>query len=396
MKFIILINISGNIGGAEIRYLNLFSEIYKRKTDYKLVVNRKLYEIAHKSGYLIEGTSNIIILEIDNLSISTEGKNSKIVIPIIKNNHFKRIRKLRNNLISVKKLIYYSYKLYQIFKRQKPEYVYAVWVGGMIAWPLKYLYKFKFVYSYMDSGFSSLNGFWENPLKSEQLPLKHADTIDFLSTNLYKGVKEKIKLKTKSTISITPCSFKNYDTIIPYHPKKNTITFCSRMEVIKNPMLLLESIKFFNSSYKNSNETNFQFLGDGENIIQMQDFIKKNNLKNVELLGHVKNPVDYLKKSKIFISIQQTNNYPSQSLLEAMACENAIIASDVGETRKLVTEKEGILVSLEVNSISNAIIKLLKNNEVCSQLGKQARIKVLKEHTVERYLDYFYSLEKLE
>ncbi|WP_415376877.1 glycosyltransferase [Patiriisocius sp. Uisw_017] len=391
-KYIVLVSLSNDLGGAQIRYLSLYCEISKRQNDYTLVINRKLYEIARSTGNLADHSGKIEIMEIDQLTNNTRNEN---VTRIDKRKKKSRIRILLNRILTTCKLVKYTYQLHLIFKKNKPDYVYSVWVGGMIAWPLKYLYKFKLVYSYMDSGFSSLNSFWEAPLKSEQLPLKHSDTIDFLSADLYKGVMDKVKLKAKNTISITPCSFKNYDNIVPYHPKKNTVTFCSRMTAIKNPMLLLESIKVFNSNYKNWKETNFQFLGNGECMTQMQEFIEKHKLANIELLGEVKNPVDYLSKSKIFVSIQQSNNYPSQSLMEAMACENAIIASDVGETRKLVTEKEGVLVKLDLNTISNAIIMLLTNNEQCAELGKQGRLKVLKEHTVDLYLDYFYSLEKI-
>ena len=98
-------------------------------------------------------------------------------------------------------------------------------------------------------------------------------------------------------------------------------------------------------------------------------------MENVFFEGGVADTAKYLKQSKIFISIQKDNNYPSQSLLEAMACENAIIASDVGETRKLVTENEGILVPLSAEKIADAIQFLLENPAECERLGKNARKK---------------------
>lgn len=394
-KYLLIINLSGSLGGAEIRYLNLFKEILTRNADYNLIINRKLYELAIKGGYLKSGEKNIYILEIDNLGFNNT-KKSKIIDTLKKNKiNFKHLRKQRNSLLSIKQLITYSFKLHQLFKKNKPEYVYTVWVGGMIAWPLKYYYKFKMVYSYMDSGFSSLESFIGQSLKSERLPLKNADIIDFLSADLYKGVKEIVSLKEKIKISISPCSFKNYETLIPKYPKQNTIVFCSRMTPIKNPLLLLESISLFNKQFTDWETIKFQFLGDGECLEEMKNYTIFNKLYNVELLGHVNSPDKYFQRSKIFISIQQTNNYPSQSLLEAMACENAIIASDVGETRKLVTEKEGILVKLDAQEIALALIYLLNNAEKSITFGKNARKKVLTEHNIENYLKYFYSLENL-
>jgi glycosyltransferase involved in cell wall biosynthesis len=67
----------------------------------------------------------------------------------------------------------------------------------------------------------------------------------------------------------------------------------------------------------------------------------------------------------------------------------------VGETRKLVTENEGILVCLNAQEIAEAIIKLIEDEPKRKMLAQNARKKVLAEHNIEKYLDYFYSLEKL-
>jgi glycosyltransferase involved in cell wall biosynthesis len=396
-KFIVLISLSNDLGGAQIRSLTLFNEISNQKKDYSLIINRKLFDIAVNASYLDIENTNIIILEIDKYSQLTKNNN---IAATVKNNFkynlvYKKLKILKNSIISIKKLFSYTYKLHLIFKNNPPSYVYALWKGGMITWPLKYFYNFKFTYSFNDSGFSSMEKFWGQPLKSEQMPLKHSDTIDFLSGNLLKGVEQRMKLNKNTNKVISCCSFKNYDKIKSAAYKSNTITFCSRMTKIKNPMLLLKSILVFNEKYKRSNMYKFQFLGDGECFNEMTSFANKYNLSNVELLGNVNNPVEFMSKSKIFVSIQQANNYPSQSLLEAMACENAIIASDVGETRKLVTEKEGLLINLKAEEIADAIIELVNDEEKMQTLGKLARSKVMNEHTVEKYLEYFYSLEKL-
>ena len=64
----------------------------------------------------------------------------------------------------------------------------------------------------------------------------------------------------------------------------------------------------------------------------------------------------------------------------------------MGETRKLVTEKEGILINLTSEEISNAIYKLMNENELCKKLGKNARIKATSEHNIEKFSEYFYKI----
>ena len=179
-------------------------------------------------------------------------------------------------------------------------------------------------------------------LSSEYYPLKYANKIDFLSDGvLNKTVERGINIKKKQ-ILISPNSFILYDNFYPSYPKMNWVIFSARMTENKNPQLLLEAISILRD--QGFTEYDYYFLGEGSLFTGLS--IRKEELKlnNVYFEGGVSDPSIYLMKSKIFISIQSDNNYPSQSLLEAMASENAIVASDVGETRRIVTDKEGILI----------------------------------------------------
>ncbi|MBK7498974.1 MAG: glycosyltransferase family 4 protein [Ignavibacteriales bacterium] len=117
--------------------------------------------------------------------------------------------------------------------------------------------------------------------------------------------------------------------------------FAARLTKIKNPELLLKAVLIMKE--QKFNDFKVYFLGEGILLQKLINEAIELKLDNVFFEGGVSDTAKYLSKCKIFISIQNDNNYPSQSLLEAMACENAIIASDVGETRKLVSEDEGFL-----------------------------------------------------
>jgi glycosyltransferase involved in cell wall biosynthesis len=142
-----------------------------------------------------------------------------------------------------------------------------------------------------------------------------------------------------------------------------------------------------------SEKVKFYLLGDGPDFEKAETFKREHNLWNVEMPGFVSYPQEYFKKSKIFVSIQQSNNYPSQSLLEAMACGNAIIASDVGETRKLVDDKVGLLVELNAQALANAFEQVLANQVLQTTMALEARQRVLENHNVEKFLEYFQSLQ---
>lgn len=98
-----------------------------------------------------------------------------------------------------------------------------------------------------------------------------------------------------------------------------------------------------------------------------------------------------LSRTKVFLSLQEVENYPSQSLLEAMAAGCAIVATDVGLTQLLVDDSTGIRVPRDPKLLREAIVGLLADPERCATLGEQGRTRIMKEFTLERFLDYFES-----
>jgi glycosyltransferase involved in cell wall biosynthesis len=286
----------------------------------------------------------------------------------------------------------YSVQLVRIINQFKIKIIYGVFTGGIWSWQVAKLLNIKFIYSYNDSAASMIESKILKILNSEYYSLKFADKVDFLSEGVHEKLKDKGMIFKENKTLFTPNSFILYENFNPEYPKNNWIVFSARLSRTKNPQLLLEAISIL--KVRSFTEFRLYILGEG---ILIPELIKKKEelkLENVFFEGGVSDTARYLKQSKIFISIQKENNYPSQSLLEAMACENAIIASDVGETRKLVTENEGILVPLLAEKIADAIQFLLANPAECERLGKNARKKALEEHNIEKYSKYFFEITK--
>jgi glycosyltransferase involved in cell wall biosynthesis len=106
-------------------------------------------------------------------------------------------------------------------------------------------------------------------------------------------------------------------------------------------------------------------------------------------IQYEQDPFRILLKSKVFVSLQDVDNYPSQSLLEAMACGCAIIATDVGLTRQLLGEDCAILIRPEPAALAEALRQLLTSPTLRCTLGANARRVVTTQHTIERFADYF-------
>lgn len=101
-------------------------------------------------------------------------------------------------------------------------------------------------------------------------------------------------------------------------------------------------------------------------------------------------PFGVLARTKVFLSVQRYENYPSQSLLEAMASACAVIATDVGDTRRLLDGSCAVLIPRDAATLAAAIAALLADAPRRAALGHAARERVLRDHTVERFAEYFF------
>jgi glycosyltransferase involved in cell wall biosynthesis len=396
-KAVLIIDLNGEIGGGQKRNVILCNYLLNKRDDLIIIINDKLFQNFNEHN-LIDNNKNIRILKFKRNQRKKDTNKSGFN----DNAGEKKISAffilLKQKLGEIKKMlrlffkwIGFSIQFYKIVKTENIRIVYAVWMGGMWAWPFKKLLNFKLIYGYNDADLSWLSRKWVNFFDTEYWVLKHCDKIDFLSEGIKNNFNNKIFKIAPDRYVISPCSFVIYDNYYPEYPKENSVTFLGRFVPERNILLILQAIKIYQDSKSWDKNINFYFIGDGPEKNNVIECIESNNLINIHLTGKSYYPWQYLRKSKIFITLA-TENYPSQSLLEAMACENAVIASDVGETRKLLTEGEAILVPLRAEKIAEAIQSLVENTNECERLGKNARMKALENHSIEKYAKYFYSI----
>ena len=176
--------------------------------------------------------------------------------------------------------------------------------------------------------------------------MEKSDYVDFLSPFILEGIRDRgIKIKEES-VSITPCSFTDYSKCRIGDKSIFQVAFAGRLEKVKNPDLFLEAAINFSKKYP---EIVFHIMGEGRLSLDIKDKVESFNFSNIKFHGFHLNPTEILADTSVFVSIQTTNNYPSQSVLEAMGCGNAIVATDVGDTRMFINENNGILINLEAN-----------------------------------------------
>jgi len=345
-KIAILIFSSAKPGGVERRFFRLFRYLKLHKNDVHLIVSEETYKYFNDND-----KSNITVFKKEKGLF----KNTLNILKIIKIQNIKMIHCAFNpSLLSVM-LGFFS-----------PLYRYKVSISS-VAWTK-----------------NRKNNFTLIEYLSFQLTFLLVDKIDFLSPMIYEKQKNIFSFKKDKSL-ISPCSFTDYNLFVPFvnDAKDIDIVFVSRLTEGKGIEFMMDALEEIVNR-----KLNVIICGDGP----YREYILQHNaniIHNIKV-EYVKSSLYYLQKSKIFLSLQEGNNYPSQSLIEAMACECAVIASNVGETELLVkNEVTGFLVSLNSREISKKIIYLLNNENKLNEIGKNAKEFVKSNHTLEIFAKYF-------
>lgn len=154
----------------------------------------------------------------------------------------------------------------------------------------------------------------------------------------------------------------------------NNITICiiASLTPVKGHSVLIQAFKEINIRIP---ESRLLIVGDGickEDLIKQ---VKDNNLENsVIFAGRQNDIVGILSICDIFVLPSFDEGLP-MSLLEAMACEKAVVATTVGENVNIIQNYiNGILVEPgNILQIQDVLLKLCENKEMRNGLANKSR-----------------------
>ncbi|MCX7766380.1 MAG: glycosyltransferase family 4 protein, partial [Candidatus Sumerlaeia bacterium] len=120
----------------------------------------------------------------------------------------------------------------------------------------------------------------------------------------------------------------------------------------------------------------FVFAGGGNEEAKIRNLVNNDDLlkKAIIFIGVINNPLELLFASDVFLLASHWEGCPV-SLLEAMAAEVPVIATEVGGIPEIITAEEtGLLIPpAEPQSIAKAILRLYQNPELRRHLAHNAR-----------------------
>ena len=138
----------------------------------------------------------------------------------------------------------------------------------------------------------------------------------------------------------------------------------------------------------------FIFIGNGPLRKNFEKIVDNLNIKNnVVFTGYRKDILELLFLCNIIVIPSLFEGMPN-IILEAMSLKKAIIATDIPEIKELIIDGfNGLLVPVKNSEkISEKIIYLLKNPEICKKMGENGYSLVKKNFSIEKMVKSYEEL----
>lgn len=203
------------------------------------------------------------------------------------------------------------------------------------------------------------------------------------------GIKDNIKklFVELPDIEVSPCSFTDYSNSSVSYVKDYDVVFMGRFVQGKGIDLFLDALELLSGSENVISIDKVGIFGSGP----LGDYIVSRTQRiaglNIEV-GFTENPFEIFSRTKVFVSLQEKENYPSQSLLEAIACGVFVIATDVGESYRIVSSERGFLVVANPENLACALIQALEKIRAGDFNAFAESESIRKEHNIERFSEY--------
>lgn len=330
-------------GGAERRFLRLASYIAKKEKNISIeIIFHGKYNNSEKlvSQFLITTENNIKIIEIKD----------KVLIIKLKQKKYDAI-----HFVLISKRLFF---IYPLLKKVESKKILTI-AASTIA----------------ENRFDSII----QKIAYKRI-LKQVDILDLLYPGKEEKIlnfakKQKINHITRDSIFTTPFPFTLLDKFYPSEKKENIIVFAGIMSCHKQPELLMKAVRIV-YNFLIEEKYRILFCGDGPEKSELEkQKLSFDNNGIIEFTGSI-DVAELFSKSKIFVSLQKLENYPSQALVEAISSGNYIIATDVGNTHLLVKPDFGTLIESTPEVLAQALnnmVTALKDEKVQEEKKTKGR-----------------------
>ena len=187
---------------------------------------------------------------------------------------------------------------------------------------------------------------------------------------------------------IAPCSFSDPERYRSADRKLDRVVFAGHFVHQKGSELLVRMVR----EWPQGESCELVLCGSGPYEAQLRSAAEQNPKVRILRIDRISK---ILAGAKVFLSLQHWDNYPSQSLLEAMLCQCCVVATDTGDTERLVQPPWGKRLPLDAPArayIDAALQYVGMDEQMQMRVGAAARAFVVEQHSEGRYLSYLHGL----
>ncbi len=233
------------------------------------------------------------------------------------------------------------------------------------------------------SGFFNKVLFWISAIIANQIDILNPEVFKPLSTTIFKT-----KLRLTRGSFTTPSAEAG-------HKRENLIVWMGRIGTssTKGWRRLIKSIPEIDRALQVSGITaRLELLAAGKAVEEAKDLLSKTPTEALKVkLSHAERPERILREGKVFLSLQENSNYPSQALLEAMSAGCLPIITDVGESWRMAESSFAKFIpgDFTEQELASAIVQKLSLGEDFEPQSMAARNFVATHFSMERHLEYY-------
>ena len=202
--------------------------------------------------------------------------------------------------------------------------------------------------------------------------LKKADVVFAVSNALKQeilatgvnGIESKTRLYWNSVdINKFSCDNKN----LLQSNGKPIVLFVGNIIKRKNVNLILEAKKLSKTDYE------VVVVGDGPLKKDLESKVKNDNISDVRFLGSRDDVENIIPGCDVLVLPSFSESF-GLVLIEALACEKAVIGSNVGGITEIITDDVGLLIDPnDASSLAEAIDRVIGDDDFRSELSSNAR-----------------------
>jgi glycosyltransferase involved in cell wall biosynthesis len=223
---------------------------------------------------------------------------------------------------------------------------------------------------------------WPGPPGKRMLIWKNQYSANIANGAAFKNLEQYDAFAKNINVGVNTDLFKPMNTSRKGVSKNITILFVGRLIPVKNLPFLIKS---FSIAIKSMPELQLVLVGDGIERARLQQMVLSLKInKNIIFAGTqpTDRVIEYYNSADIFVLPSSYDNFPNV-ILEAMACELPVIATNVGGiTEQIKHNENGLVVASNcVNELVDAILMLASQPDLRQRMGKRNQLEIVRKYS---------------